>query len=66
MEFSVAFEIEKDIKSDENYEFPERKLLIDSEIPNFSNIKDVFKANTKSEILQINFDTDSGLEIKGE
>lgn len=54
----MQFEIEKDIKSDENYEFPEKKLLIDSEITNFSNIKDVFKANTKSEILNINFDTD--------
>ena len=61
----MSFEIERDIKSDENYEFPEKKLLIDSEILNFSNIKEGFKANTKTEVLKINFDKEHGLEIKG-
>ena len=43
VEAHVHFEIESSISSDDNFEFPEDKLLINANNQHFRNVKDVFK-----------------------
>lgn len=58
IEAKTKFEIERDIKCDENYEFPEQQLLLDTDVKNVRNIKGIFKSNARSEFLEMVFTPD--------
>eukprot|EP00347_Sterkiella_histriomuscorum_P012500 403368343 len=65
VEATVPFEIEKEMQCDENYEFPENQLLLDSEAKSLKNIRGIFKTKSKTEILNLHF-TKELLIFKGE
>ena len=63
--FSVPFEIQRDVTCDENYEFPDSQLLLDGEVKFLKNLRGIFKSKSKTEIMNMNF-SDDILSFKGE
>ena len=55
IEANVGFDVDKEIQCDENYNFPEDQLLINSNPKHLKNLKGIFKQKLKSEILELSF-----------
>lgn len=65
VEANVSFDIEKEVSCDDNYEFPEDQMLILGDAKFFKNLKGIFKAKSKQEVLNISFVQDC-IYFKGE
>ena len=55
IEAHIPFERILDIECDENYMFPEDRLLMNSNPKYLRNIKEIFKDKVKQEILELTF-----------
>ena len=55
IEANVGFDVDKNVHCDETYDFPEDQLLISSHVKHLKNLKEIFKAKTKQEILEMSF-----------
>lgn len=55
IEANVGFDVDKDIQCEENYNFPEDQLLINSHPKHLKNLKGIFKTKSKLEILELSF-----------
>jgi hypothetical protein len=55
IEANVGFDVDKEIQCDENYNFPEDQLLINSHPKHLKNLKGIFKTKSKSEVLELSF-----------
>ena len=65
IEANVGFDVDKDIQCDENYNFPEDQLLINSHPKHLKNLRGIFKTKSKSEVLELSFFEES-LVFKGD
>mmetsp|Transcript_1833 Transcript_1833/g.3209 ORF Transcript_1833/g.3209 Transcript_1833/m.3209 type:complete len:370 (-) Transcript_1833:226-1335(-) len=65
IEANVGFDIEKQIQCDENYNFPEEQLLLNSNPKQLKNLRGIFKNKSKIEVLQLSF-LKNQLVFKGE
>lgn len=55
VESIMVFKIDSNIVCDEMYVFPEDQLLIKSKLNYLKPIKDIFRQNSKTETLMVNF-----------
>ncbi len=58
VEANMPFEIERQVRNDEMYEFPMDQLLIHAQCKQLRNLKGIFKSKSKQEVLQIDFSED--------
>ena len=65
IEANVGFDVDKEIQCEENYNFPEDQLLINSNVKHLKNLKGIFKTKSKLEILELSF-LEETLVFKGD
>lgn len=64
IEANIGFEIDNEVKCDEDYTFPEDNLLINSHHKHLT-LREIFKKRAMTEILQLDFEA-GNLNISGE
>ena len=65
IEANVGFDIVKEIECNDDYNFPEDQLLINSDPKHLKNVKGIFKTKAKMEVLDLSFRKNQ-LIFKGE
>lgn len=65
IEANVPFMVDQELICEESYKFPSEYMLINSNPKHFRNLREIFKAKSKSEVLELTFLEDS-LIFKGD